>query len=185
MERLFVPVILGTAREGRRTENAARFVHGIVSARPEVETALIDVRDFRMPATDDREETPMVKKYREIIARADALVIVTPEYNHGYPGELKMMLDMAYGEYKRKPVAVCGAGGGMGGARMMEQLRSVLIELRAIPVAEAVYFSKIGELFDETGSIRDAAYAPRVSKMLDELLWYADVMKSARAREHA
>ncbi|MBI2053188.1 MAG: NAD(P)H-dependent oxidoreductase, partial [Candidatus Sungbacteria bacterium] len=119
MAGLFIPVILGTGREGRRTEPAARFVHGLVAPRPDVETVLLDVRDFRMPATDDREETPMVQKYRAIIGRADALVIVTPEYNHGYPGELKMMLDMAYGEYKHKPVAVCATGGGMGGVRMM------------------------------------------------------------------
>lgn len=142
---------------------------------------LLDPRDFRMPATDDREETPMVKKYREIVARADGLLIVSPEYNHGYPGELKMMLDMAYEEYARKPVAVCGvASGGMGGVRMVEQLRLVLLEYHLTPVAPAVYFSNIKTAFGADGQPADAVYRERVRKLIDELLWYARALKRAR-----
>lgn len=177
---LFIPVILGTGREGRRSENAARFVYEEAKQREGIETAFLDVRDFRLPATDDSEESPLPKKYREIIARADGLIIVSPEYNHGYPGELKMMLDMAYEEYARKPIALCGTGGGMGGVRAVEQLRSVCLELGAVPILEAVYFSKIGELFDESGTIKDSAYQKRVGAMLDELQWYATALKRAR-----
>ena len=146
-------------------------------------TEFLDVRDFRLPATDDRKEAPLVGKYRAIIARADGLVVVTPEYNHGYPGELKMMLDMAYEEYAAKPVSFCGTGGGMGGVRSVEQLRAVAIELKMVPLPHAVYFSKIKDAFDAGGRIADTGYHERVQKLIEEIVWYARALK--RAREEA
>ena len=178
--KLFIPLILGTAREGRRTEAAARFVYGEMKKRSELETEFLDVRDFRIPASDNSETSDIAKKFIAFITRADGLVIVAPEYNHGYPGELKMMLDMAYKQYGRKPVAICGTGGMLGGGRMLEQLRLVMIELGMAPIREAVYFSKVWELFDEMGVIKDASYAARVGRLLDELTWYARALKRAR-----
>lgn len=181
MSSLFIPIILGTARVGRRSEHAARFVFNEMKKCDGIETEFLDVRDFRLPATDDSEKTEVEQKLATIIAHADAVIIVSPEYNHGYPGELKMMLDMSDGEYARKPVAICGiSSGGMGGVRMVEQLRSVCIELGAVPILEAVYFSNIEKLFDDTGVIQDEAYYRRVGKMLDELTWYATALKTAR-----
>src|SRR5947207_15351957 len=89
---LFIPVILGTARQGRMSEHVARFVHGEVLKRDGVATELIDVRALPFPTTDAGEaiKNPV---FSATIARADALVIVTPEYNHGYPGLLKHALD--------------------------------------------------------------------------------------------
>lgn len=181
MSSLFIPVILGTAREGRRSEHAARFVFEEVKKRVGIETELLDVRDFRLPATDDSEKTALEKKLAVVIMRADGVVIVSPEYNHGYPGELKMMLDMSDGEYARKPVAICGvSSGAFGGVRMVEQLRNIITELGAVPTPEAVYFSTVEKLFDEHGAIMDDSYHGRVAKMLDGLLWYAKVLKQGR-----
>jgi len=184
MSSLFIPIILGTAREGRRSEHAARFVLEEIKKRDGIETELIDVRDFRLPATDDTGETEIAKKLSAITACADGFIIVSPEYNHGYPGELKMMLDMSDGEYAKKPIAICGvSSGATGGARMMEQLRNVIIDLAAVPLLESVYFSKIEELFDANGAIQDASYQGKVSKMLDELLWYAKILKQGREQK--
>jgi len=178
---LFIPVMLGTAREGRRTEAVARFVYGELKKRQDVEAVFLDVRDFRLPATDNSETSPIAKKYIEIISRADGFVIISPEYNHGYPGELKMMLDMAFAQYARKPVAIVGAGGGLGGGRMVEQLRSIAVEFSMVPLHEAVYFSNVWTLFDESGALKNPTpYRERVAKMLDELIWYARALKCAR-----
>ena len=177
----FIPIILGTARKGRRSEHAARFVFEEVKKREGVETVFVDVRDFRLPATDDSGESEAAEKLAAITSRADGFIIVSPEYNHGYPGELKMCLDMSDGEYAKKPVAVCGVSEGTaGGARMMEQLRSVLIELEAVPILAAVQFPIVQDLFDTEGKITDDSYRDRVSKLLDELLWYARALKAAR-----
>lgn len=177
---LFIPILLGTAREGRRTENAARFVLAETQKRPEIETELVDVRDFRMPATDNSEASPTALRWKEKMARADGLIIVSPEYNHGYPGELKMMLDLAYECYARKPLGICGTGGMLGGGRMVEQLRLIAIELKMVPIPAAIYFTRIKERFDEKGAITDSAYHERAQKFLDEFIWYAKALKAGR-----
>lgn len=177
---LYIPLLLGTARGGRRTENAARFVLAETKKRSEIETELFDAHDFRMPATDDTETTPTALRWKEIMDRADGLIVVSPEYNHGYPGELKMMLDLVYQSYYRKPMGIIGAGGIMGGGRMMEQLRLVAIALKMVPVPAEVYFTNIKERFDENGVITDPAYHERVQKFLDEFIWYAKTLKAGR-----
>jgi NAD(P)H-dependent FMN reductase len=179
--KLFIPIILGTARDGRRSEKAARFVLKEFQKRNEAETELIDVRDYRIGATDDTEEQEPAKRFAAQATRADGFIIVSPEYNHGYSGELKMMLDMLYEEYNRKPVGICGvAGGGMGGVRMVEQLRLVAIEFKMVPINKAVYFSNAGKLFDEQGNITDETYHERMKAFFEELLWYAKALKTAR-----
>lgn len=178
--KLFIPVILGTAREGRGSENAARFMLAQTQIAG-IETELLDVRDYRLSATDNTGESEPAKRLAEKISRADGLIIVSPEYNHGYPGELKMMLDMLYNEYANKPLGICGvSAGGLGGARMVEQLRLVAIELRMVPIREAVYFAKIGSLFNDAGEIQDLSYRDLAAKFLEELIWYAAALKKAR-----
>ncbi|EKD43305.1 MAG: NADPH-dependent FMN reductase [uncultured bacterium] len=128
------------------------------------------MRDFLLGHTDNTGKTEMAQKYLEIIKRADALVIVSPEYNHGYPGELKILLDMGYKEYANKPVGFCGVSiGPFGGVRVVEQLRQIVIELHMIPVREAVYFSNISALFSEAGEITDKSYADRAKTFLTDL----------------
>ncbi|MBI4086606.1 NAD(P)H-dependent oxidoreductase [Candidatus Kaiserbacteria bacterium] len=181
---LFIPVILGTAREGRRSEHAARFVFEELKKREGIETELIDVREHRLPATDDTGETETARNILPTLERADGFIVVSPEYNHGYPGELKMFLDMSDGQYAKKPIAICGVSeGAVGGARMMEQLRNVILDLGATPILAAVYFATVEKLFNEEGEIQDDSYRDRVSKMFDSLLWYTKVLKAGRERE--
>lgn len=155
---MYAPVILGTAREGRYSDKVAKFILG-EAVKAGLESEILDVRDYRIIATDKTLAYPEAKRFAEKIAKADALIIVTPEYNHGYPGELKMMLDMLYEQYARKPVGLCGVSmGGLGGARCIEQLRLVVAELHMVSIREAVYFSGVRQLFDENGTIKDSAY---------------------------
>lgn len=177
---LFIPVVLGTARVDRRSELAAQYMFEQTQAYG-LPSELVDVRTMTINETipswvEDADATG----WRKLVAKADGLIIVSPEYNHGYPGELKMLLDRAYDEYKQKPVAVCGTGGGLGGARMVEGLRTVLIELSMVPIRNAIYFSGIKELFDEEGRIKDDTFAERIETLLTELTWYALALKEAR-----
>jgi NAD(P)H-dependent FMN reductase len=181
LDDLHIPIILGTAREGRESEKAAKFMLQEATKYGLKNTEIIDVRDFRIKATDNTLGLPEAKKLSQKIKKADGLIIVTPEYNHGYPGELKMMLDMLYEEYFQKPVGFCGVSfGALGGARSVEQLRLVCIEFHMVPIREAVYFPTIQKLFDENGAIKDESVHGRVGKFLDELVWYAKALKPAR-----
>jgi NAD(P)H-dependent FMN reductase len=177
---MYVPVILGTAREGRYSDKVAQFILGEAS-KAGLESEILDVRDYRTIATDKTLAYPEAKRFAEKVVRADALIIVSPEYNHGYPGELKMMLDMLYGEYARKPAGICGVSmGGLGGARCVEKLRLVFAELHMVSIREALYFSGVRQLFDEKGEIKDSAYHERAKIFLDELIWYAQALRDAK-----
>lgn len=182
---LFIPILLGTAREGRQSEKAARFVLEEAKRYAQFETQLIDARDFGLSRTDDTKTSEKAKKFSQIINRADGLIVVSPEYNHGMPGELKMTLDQLYKEYNHKPIGICGVSEGhMGGSRMVEQLRLVAIELKMVPINTAVYFSSVESLFDEQGKIKDVeTYRKRLIGFFDELLWYAKALKAAREQE--
>ena len=171
---MHVPVILGTSREGRQSEKAARYV--LEQAKKfGFESELIDTRDYPITATDKTLTTAKSKAFAKKITAADALIIVAPEYNHGYPGELKLLLDMLYDEYADKPVGICGVSiGAMGGCRAVEQLRQVVIELRMLPIREALYFPNVKELFDDNGQIKDSAYEKRAQKFFGQLKTIAE-----------
>src|SRR5258705_13966087 len=104
---LFIPVILGTARKGRESEHAAKFVFEQTKKRAGVETEFIDVRTLPMKL-DDAGEQMKDPKFSATIERCDGLIIVTPEYNHSFPGLLKHALDMNLEEYIHKAVGICG-----------------------------------------------------------------------------
>ena len=181
MERsLFIPVILGTARQGRQTENVARFVLEQTKKRADVETELIDVRELPMKL-DDAGEQMKDQKFSAAIERCDGLIIVTPEYNHGYPGLLKHALDMNLKEYIHKAVGICGVSAGpFGGARVIEALLPVMRELGLVTIFWDVNFGNVQTIFDEQGNLLDRNYVRRVDKFLNELIWMARVLRHGR-----
>src|SRR4051812_46731811 len=177
---LFIPVILGTTRQGRASENVAKFVFEELGQRAGVETELIDIRDIRLP-TDDAGEAIKDPKFSAQMSRADGLVIVTPEYNHGYPGMLKHVLDTNLKEYIHKAVGLCGvSAGGFGGTRVIESLLPVMRELGLVTIFWDGNFSGAQKLFDDAGKILDDAYVRRTDKFLKELIWMARTIRHGR-----
>jgi NAD(P)H-dependent FMN reductase len=178
---LFIPVILGTVRKGRASANAAKFVCGEVQKREGVETELIDISDLHFPA-DDAGEQIKNKTFSETCERADGFVIVAPEYNHGYPGMLKHVLDSNLKEYIHKAVGVCGvSAGGFGGTRVIEALLPVLRELGLVTIFWDSNFSGAQKLFDADGKILDeATHVKRIDKFLAELIWMSKVLRYGR-----
>ena len=177
---LFIPVILGTARKGRASENVARFVFGEVQKREGIESELIDILGLDFP-NNDAGEALKQPRFSETVARADGLVLVVPEYNHGYPGLLKHVLDSNLKEYIHKAVGVCGvSAGGFGGTRMIENLLPVLRELGLVNIFWDGNFSGAQKLFDGDGKILDDAYVRRTDKFLGELIWMSKVLRHGR-----
>src|SRR5260370_34361828 len=170
MERpLFIPVILGTVRQGRESEHVARFVWEQTKKRSGVEAELNDVRNLPM-RLDDAGEQMKDPAFSATVERCDGLILVTPEYNHGYPGLLKHALDMNLKEYIHKAVGICGvSAGAIGGARVIEQLLPVMRELRLVAIFRDVNFCKDGTLFHEHGDLLDESYGLRVDTILESL----------------
>lgn len=184
-KKLFIPLILGTNRKDRESEKAAKYVLVRLDEHPEIETRLFDAREFKFPQDDYGEDLKEAfPEYRDAVIRADGLVIVSPEYNHGYPGVLKMILDTLLREYVHKPVGLVGVSAGShGGARVIEQLVGVSRELGLIATFTDLRFGPVGNLFDENGEIKEEfkeKYVKMSANFLEELVWMAKVMRWGR-----
>jgi NAD(P)H-dependent FMN reductase len=178
--QLSIPVILGTPRQGRLSEHVARVVFEQLCKRAELATTLIDVRKLDLSSMDAGEAIKDAA-FSEAMLRADGLVIVVPEYNHGYPGILKHVLDSNLKEYIHKPVGLCGvSAGGFGGTRVVESLLPVMRELGMATIFWDVNVSSAGKAFDENGQLVDQALPRRIDKMLGELVWMARVLRYGR-----
>jgi len=177
---LYIPVILGTPRRGRFSAHVARFVTGELGKREGVETELIDICLLPIPI-DDAGEDIKLPEFSATAARADALILVVPEYNHGYPGLLKHVLDTNLKEYIHKAVGICGvSAGGFGGARVIQNLLPVMRELGLVTIFWDGNFSNVQSLFDAKGTLLDPRYVKHIDKFLKELIWMATVLKYGR-----
>lgn len=178
--KLLIPIILGTSRPGRRSERVAtymlRYVEEHLSDR--VQTQIIDPKEYDTPLEGRDEKDP---KYNELVAKADGFFIISPEYNHGYPGSLKRLLDSALKEYIHKPVALCGVSNGpWGGARVIEALVNVVRELGLVVTFNDVNISHVSKVLSEDGEPQDGFHAQPVESSWKELVWMAQVLKWGR-----
>jgi NAD(P)H-dependent FMN reductase len=178
--RLFIPVILGTPRQGRYSEHVARFVLGEVAKREGVETELIDIREMQFSILDAGEAIKDAR-FSEMAVQADAFIIVAPEYNHGYPGLLKHVLDTNLKEYIHKAVGICGVSAGpFGGTRVTENLLPVMRELGLVTIFWDGNFSSVQNAFDQDGTLIETAYERRLDKFIKELIWMAKALRYGR-----
>ena len=179
---LYIPVILGTVRKGRMSEHAARLMTAEVEKRPNVQTELIDIARLPLP-TDGAGDQIKDPEFAAKMTRADALVIVSPEYNHGYSGLLKHVLDSCLQEYIHKAVGIAGVSAGVfGGARGIQDLLPVMRELGMVTIFWDVNFASVHKLFAADGTLCDQAMLPRIDQFLKELIWMAKTLR--HGREH-
>ena len=183
MSELFLPVLLGTNRKLRKSAHVAQWLVSEMEKRPEIETRLFDVAQFALPQDDYGQEIKdRFPEWRDAIVRADGLVIVTPEYNHGYPGALKSVLDLLLREYVHKAVAFVGVSAGpWGGTRVIEAMVPMVRELGLAVCFTDLNFPKVEKLFDAEGKLLDPAFGDRAAVFLDELMWMSRVLKWGRA----
>jgi NAD(P)H-dependent FMN reductase len=175
-----IPVLLGTVRQGRYSEYAARLVFNEFSKREDVTTELIDIRDFELPVDDEGTniENPV---FKEKVENSDGLIIVSPEYNHSFPGSLKRMLDTLYPEYDKKAAGIVGVSdGSLGGGRMVEALIHVLKALGMFVVKKDLYFFNVDKVFSKEGLLLDKEYIRRTKDFLDQVIWLAKTLQWGR-----
>lgn len=185
MEKLFIPIILGTAREGRISERVAHFLVAHIGKHPNIETELVDVQKHGYSVTTPpwgkggADEKPT--EWKNIAERAHGFLLVVPEYNRGYPGELKLLLDSLHDTYDKKPALVCGVSSGIfGGRSLVEHMRPVLSELKMVPMRGGIYVTKAKEEFDEAGNATDPEFSKRVDSKIEELVWFAQALRAAK-----
>jgi NAD(P)H-dependent FMN reductase len=184
---LNIPVILGSVREQRKGIFPAKLMVEKVKALGH-ESQLVDFKEMPLPFFDSvllpvqlkgKYPYPNVQKWSEIANKADAFVIVTPEYNHGYSGVLKNALDWLYLEFDHKPVGLVGySAGAIAAARAIEQLRPIMENFTMFALRESVGFGPMAAAFDESGKLLDESYHKKIDGLLGALVQVADIMKA-------
>jgi len=188
-------IIVGSTRVGRRSLQFSKWIEKTAKENKNLNVELVDLIDYDLPMFNEpvsprynpeRKLEGDVKKFLEKLAKGDAYVFVTPEYNHSLSGVLKNALDYIAYELDKKPAAVA-THGSVGGARAAEHLKMILSECRAVIVPINLHFNHfIDSNIDEEGNLikdlKELAYGPHttVNTMLEELTWYGQALKTAR-----
>ena len=185
----YVPIILGSMRRSRESAKVASFVVDVLAKRPGVSTELLDLKLLNLPMMEERlrftnDALPTVREFSAHVSRADAIVIVTPEYNSSYPAVLKNALDYLKDEYRRKPFGIVTVSAAWsGGMLCLTALRQVILHLGGIPIPAILPVSKVQESFDHQGNPLDQAFTRRANAYFDELLWFTEALATQKKRD--
>jgi len=188
-QKLKIKIIMGTVRKNRFTEKTNKWVHE-EAKKKDWDVELLDLKDYPMPfyeepispaqVKDGNYANPMVRKWAEKINEADAYIVITPEYNHGYPGVLKNAMDQVYNEWNNKPIAFVSHGSAAGGSRSVEQLRLVAVELQMAPIRTGVHIANFWNQVDEKGNLKTEPYQKTLEGLFTQLEWWTKALKAAR-----
>jgi NAD(P)H-dependent FMN reductase len=177
---LNIPVILGTARKGRVSAHVAALMVDLLNRRAGVRSALIDVAAVPMPV-EDAGEAIKDAAFSAAMAAADGLLIVSPEYNHSFPGLLKHVLDSCLSEYIHKAVGIAGISAGpFAGTRVIQSLLPVMREIGLVTIFWDVNIGSVGKVFSDDGRLLDEAVVRRSDRFVRELIWMSKVLRQGR-----
>lgn len=180
--RIRLALIYGSSREGRFCDKVAGWAISQIQGDGPFDLAVIDPGEIDLPPRHVSGGHPALDELRQTISWADGFVVVTPEYNRGYPAILKFLIDAVGPEWRGKPVGFVSYGGISGGLRAVEQLRLVFGELHAAPIRDGVAFADVWSRFDADGALLDADRAEQaMATMLAQLHWWASGLRKARA----
>jgi len=189
-----IKIILASTRQGRFGDKPAQWILDLAKMVPGISVELLDLKEYSLPIFAEpvsplyvtgEYTTTEINRWAKKIAEADAFIVVAPEYNHGYPASLKNNLDYLYREWNQKPIAFVGYGS-TGGARAVEQLRQVAVELQMAPIRNGVHIMNPWLLTNEDGSLKAGVldgYVPAAEAMIKQLVWWAEALKNAREKK--
>ncbi|UXN72292.1 NAD(P)H-dependent oxidoreductase [Devosia sp. A8/3-2] len=198
MSKLKIAVIISSTRPTRFGELPAQWIADKVNERAELQAEIVDLRDFNLPFFDEMASNarmPSVNaeaiRWQNKISEFDGYIFVTAEYNRSITGALKNALDRAYVNWNKKPFGAVGYGS-VGGARAVEHLRNIGVELQMVPTRSAVHiagadFMSVHPGYGGTKAVADleASIGNSANDMLNQLIWWAKATKAARDEDAA
>ncbi len=184
-----IAIITASVREGRAGQRVADWAISLATARTDLIVAGVDLKDWPLPhyayaknpkqiERDYPDELP--RRWVETVNSFDGFLVITPEYNHGYPASLKDALDYVYAGWNNKPIAFMSYGGQAGGSRSVEQLRQVVVELQMVPIRESVVIPGAGRAFGPDGQPVNPMLVVQAQNTISQLIWWAVVLKNGR-----
>ncbi len=180
-----IAIIIASVRDGRKSDRVARYLKQLLESEYSIETEMLDLKEYNFPVFEERlsmQKMPMEKtlQFAEKIKRAQGVLIVTPEYNGGYPASLKNVTDLLYKEWKRKPIAISTVSAGdFGGSQVITSLLFTLWKIGAWVAPITFPVPKVESAFDEQGIPKDAeSMHKRAAAFIEELLYLMKAQES-------
>jgi len=174
-----ITILSASVRRDRKSHRVALYFKHFLEERGLAKVRLSDLNDYSFPIFEERlryidKPASAMLDFAKAISDADGVLIVTPEYNGGYPASLKNVIDLLYAEWKRKPVAISTvSGGAFGGAQVITSLQFSLWKIGALTVPAMFPVPNVEKAFDETGAAIEAeATDKRAGHFIDELLYW-------------
>lgn len=190
MSKPKIAIIIGSTRDARFGDKPAKWVYDIASARSDIDVELVDLKDWPLPFFNEvasnawaPTQNEVGQRWQKKVGEFDGYVFVTAEYNRSIPAALKNALDFAYPEWNKKAAAYVGYGS-VGGARAIEHLRNISVELQMAPTRTGVHIQggDFMAVWQQGKDVRELTYLePNINTMLDELTWWSKALKTARA----
>ncbi len=184
---LNIAIISGSIRIGRQSHKVALYFHNYITEHQLANSEIIDLKEYNFPVFEERlsftaNPTDAQKLFSEKISKADAVIVVSPEYNSGYPASIKNAIDLLYNEWYHKPIGIATASsGGFGGVNALALLQNIFLKVRAVPIAVPFPVPVVQNSFDDNGvPTNKEATDKRAATFLKELLWYAEAFNKMK-----
>jgi NAD(P)H-dependent FMN reductase len=188
-----IAVIIGSIRPNRQGDKPANWIAKLAQESGHFDVEIVDLKDYPLPLFDAPASdfwmptpNPIAAKWQAKLNEFDGYIIVTPEYNRSIPGALKNAIDWAYKPFIKKAVAYV-AYGSVGGARAVEHLRTIMVELQAVSIRHGVHVggSDFGPVMMGQKTWDDVlpGQVPYTKDLLDNLAWWTNATKAARAAD--
>lgn len=175
-----IAIISSSVRQGRNSHRVALYFQNYIKENNIAEVSILDLNEYQFPLFEERlrlMQNPSEKalQFAKQIKNADAVIIVTPEYNGGYPASLKNVIDLLYAEWKRKPIAISTVSDGIfGGSQVITSLVFSLWKIGAWVVPAMFPVPSVEKTFDESGVTADKERVDkRAQRFIEELIWCA------------
>lgn len=186
-----IVILSASVRTGRKSHRVALYFNNYIATHQLASTEILDLKNYQFPLFNERlqytkDPSPEVLDFAEKIKQADGVIIVTPEYNGGYPAALKNVTDLLYAEWKRKPLAlVTVSDGPFGATQVMTSLLFTLWKIGAWVVPSMFPVPNVSESYDEEGNpLHPEATHKRTDRFMKELLWCMEAKKHMQNTEH-
>lgn len=183
---MHIAIILGSTREGRRTDKVAYFLASRMQAIEGIGTEVIDLMTSPLPIYRNRwrqqaEPDPLLVQVGQVLERADGIILCSPEYHGSYTGALKNALDHYWDEFYRKPMGVVATGSGkFGGINASTQMQHLILSLGAYPMPHKLLVPFVKETFDAEGKPLREDVIQQTEKFVDEYLRFAGAIRNVR-----
>jgi NAD(P)H-dependent FMN reductase len=171
-----IVILSSSIRKGRKSHRAALYLNNYINENTDANAEIFDLLEADFPLFHERlqflENPPEIAvKYSEVIDNADAIIVVSPEYNGGYPASFKNAFDLLYSQWLGKPIGLVSASSGrFGGSQVIQKLQLLYTKLGALVMGPGVSVAFIDKVFDENGEINDEQVETAIGKYVSQII---------------